>query len=161
MTMSNRSSVSKPRFRHGLLTVFVGLSVAFLAGCGGSSDAEGTDKPGEVEFDLQAENDSRIVGARAVLTFVDEQQTRILVDGIDEGEAGGGGATAVELRRGSCAEPGKIVARLPALKGAGAEKTVDIAMAELYEGEYSIHVGLPDGDRETIACGDVPDQPPS
>ena len=148
------------RLRRSGVAVVSGLAVAVLAGCGGGSNAESTDKPGELEFDLQAQGDARIVGARAVLTYVDEQRTRILVDGIDEGEAGGGGATAVELRRGSCAEPDEIMAQLPALRGAGVEKTVEIAMAELYEGEYSIHVGLPGSDRETIACGDVPDEPP-
>ena len=136
------------------------LAALTLAGCGGDSNAEATEQSGEVEFDLEPQNDSNVVGARAVLKYVDQNRTRIRVDGVDEGEPGGGGANPVELRRGSCAEPGEIVHRLPALKGASVEQSLDLSMAALYEGEYAIHVRLP-GTGEDIACGDVPDEPPS
>lgn len=144
------------------LAIVAMLAALTLAGCGGDSNAEATETSGEVEFDLEPQNGSNIAGARVVLTYVDQNRTRILVDGIDEGEPGGGGANPVELRRGTCAVPGEIVHQLPALKGASVEQTLDLSMAALYEGEYAVHVRLPgSSESRDIACGDVPDEPPS
>jgi hypothetical protein len=133
------------------------LSVLALAGCGGGGSAESTDQPGEVSFDLAEVNDSNVAGARALLTYVDQDRTRLLVDGIDEQEPSGGGPNPVQLREGSCSEPGEVVLALPDLKGASTQAEVPVGMARLFEGDYTVVVELA-GAGEPIACGDVPDE---
>lgn len=145
------------------MRIAVGVAVASLAlvaaGCGGDDNAESTGKPGQVSFDLQEVNDSNVAGARAVLSYVDTQRTRVLVDGIDNQEPSGGGANPVQLRRGSCSDPGNVVAKLPALTGPSSTGTVQLGLAQLVGGDYAVVVELAGGSR-TIACGDVPDSLP-
>ena len=140
------------------LIVSLWLIVAAAAsGCGGESNAESTGNPGEVSFDLVAVGDSNVAGARAVLSYVDEANTRITVDGIDEQEPSRGPTNPVQLRRGSCDEPGAVVIELPRPKRAGTQAEVRLGMAELFEGRYAVVVELAEGG-EQIACGDVPDE---
>jgi hypothetical protein len=138
------------------ITVSV-VAVLAMAGCGGGSTAESTDEPGEVSFDLAEVNDSNVAGARALLTYVDQNRTRILVDGIDEQEPSGGGPNPVQLRKGSCDEPGEVVLALPKLKGSSTQAEVPVGMAQLFEGSYTVIVERAGGG-EQIACGDVPDE---
>jgi hypothetical protein len=134
------------------------VAVLALPGCGGDgSTAESTAQPGEVSFDLNAVNDSNIAGARARLTYIDKNRTRILVDGIDEQEPRGGRANPVKLRKGSCSEPGDVVLVLPKPKGLTTQAEVRIGMAQLFEGSYTVAVELAGGEKQ-IACGDVPDE---
>ena len=134
------------------------VAVLFVSGCGGSDTAETTEDPGEIAFDLPEANDSNVVGARAILSYVDQNRTRILVDGIDPAEPGSGGANPVQLTRGSCDEPGDVVARLPPLRNASSAATVELGMAELQTNGYAIVVRLAGSgaNTEAIACGDVP-----
>jgi len=133
------------------------LAVLVIAGCGGGSAAEPTDQPGEVSFGLAEVNNSNVAGARALLTYVDEGRTRIVVDGIDEQEPSGGGPNPVQLRKGSCEEPGEVVLALPALKDSSTQAEVSMGMPQLFEGNYTVVVELVGGG-EQIACGDVPDE---
>lgn len=132
-------------------------AVLAMAGCGGGSTAEPTDQPGEVSFELAEVNDSNVAGARALLSYIDRSRTRLLVDGIDEQEPSGGGTNPVQLRKGSCNEPGEVVLELPGLKGASTQGEVGMGMDELFEGDYTVIVELAAGG-EQIACGDVPDE---
>jgi hypothetical protein len=131
--------------------------LAAAAGCGGEGAAESTDQPGEVSFDLTEVNDSNVSGARALLTYVAQNRTRIIVDGIDEQEPSGGGPNPVALREGSCSEPGELVVALPKLRGSSTQAYVPLGMAKLFEGDYTVIVELVGGG-EVIACGDVPDE---
>ncbi len=140
----------------GLLVVSVAL---VGTGCGDDDGAEDTGEPGEVAFDLQEVDDSNVAGARAVLTYVGSDRTRVLVDGIDNQEPSGAGANPVELRRGSCSRPGNVVAKLPPLAGSSSTGTVQLGLAQLVEGDYAVVVELEGGSR-TIACGNVPDTLP-
>lgn len=140
----------------GVAVVSVAL---FAAGCGGGDSAEDTGDPGEVAFDLQEVDDSNVAGARAVLTYVRSDRTRVLVDGIDNQEPSGAGANPVQLRRGSCSTPGKVVAKLPSLAGSSSTGTVQLGLPQLVAGDYAVVVQLEGGSR-TIACGDVPDTLP-
>ena len=134
------------------------VAVLAMPGCGGDgSTAESTDQPGEVSFDLNAVNDSNIAGARAVLTYVDKNRTRILVDGIDEQEPVAGRPNPVKLREGSCSEPGAVVLVLPKPKDSATQAEVRMGMAEFFEGSYTVAVELAGGEKQ-IACGDVPDE---
>jgi hypothetical protein len=145
------------------MRVWLGLLVATVAlvaaGCGGGDSADSTGEPGELAFDLQEANDSNVAGARAVLTYVRSDRTRVLVDGIDNQEPSGGGANPVQLRRGSCSSPGKVVAKLPSLSGSSSTGTVRLGLPQLVAGDYAVVVELEGGSR-TIACGDVPDALP-
>ena len=141
------------------LGIVVASAALVAAGCGGSDSGQGTGDPGEVAFDLQAANDSNVAGARAVLTYVRSDRTRVLVDGIDNQEPSGAGANPVQLRRGSCSSPGKVVAKLPPLSGSSSTGTVQLGLPQLVAGDYAVVVELEGGSR-TIACGDVPDTLP-
>jgi hypothetical protein len=145
------------------MRVWLGFVVASFvivaSACGGGNDAEGTGEPGEVAFDLQEANDSNIAGARAVLSYVGADRTRVLVDGIDNQEPSGAGANPVQLRHGSCSSPGNVVAKLPPLSGSSSTGTVQLGLAQLVDGDYVVVVELEGGSR-TIACGDVPDTLP-
>jgi hypothetical protein len=143
------------RMRRGIRLLATVLAAMALAGCGGGGVAETTDEPGEVSFDLAAVGDSNVAGARAVLSYLDADRTRILVDGI--GEQSGGGANPVQLRRGSCDEPGEVVLTLPRLQGSSTETEVQLGMVELFEGDYAVVVELAGG-AKPIACGNVPDE---
>ena len=140
------------------IRLFTVVAALLLAGCGGSDGVETTDEPGEIAFDLPEANNSNVVGARAILSYVDENRTRVLVDGIDPAEPGSGGANPVQLTRGSCDDPGEVVARLPALRAASSTATVDVGLAELQTNDYAIVVRLAGtgANAEAIACGEVP-----
>lgn len=79
------------RLRRGIRLLATALAALATAGCGGGGGAETTEEPGEVSFDLAAVGDSNVAGARAVLSYLNADRSRILVDGI--GEQSGGGQT--------------------------------------------------------------------
>jgi hypothetical protein len=151
LPLGNRRAMSWAR-----IPVFL-VAMLAIAGCGGGNTAESTDQPGEVSFDLSEMNDSNVAGARVLLTYVDQNRTRILVDGIDQQEPSGGGPNPVELREGSCDEPGEVVLALPKLRGSSTQAEVPVGMAQLFEGSYTVIVELAGGG-EQIACGDVPNK---
>jgi hypothetical protein len=129
-----------------------------LAGCGGgSSEAQTTGDPGEVAFDLSAEGGSSASGVRARLRYLSEDRTRVIVDGLDEGESAGGGANPAWLRSGSCTDPGDVVQRLQALKGSTSTTTVPLGLTALLNGDYAIQVGVSGPETKIAECGDVPD----
>jgi hypothetical protein len=139
----------------------VALALMFagpLAACGGSDEATTTGDPGEVQFELEAGDAADVSGVRATLTFETPDRTRIVVDGLDEGEAGGGGPNPVRLLGGTCDDPGEIVAELEDLRGPSSETTVDVGLDELLSGEYAVEVSLPRRASEAVACGEVPDE---
>lgn len=142
-----------------LLVLLLASSFA-LAGCGGS-DAETTGDPGEIEFELDDENEGT-TGVRATLTYEDADRTTIVIDGLDEGESAGGGPNPAWLRRGACDELEDVVAELEPLEGTESTTTVDVGLPELIEGEYAIAVALPGSgpDDDVVACGAVPDEAP-
>jgi hypothetical protein len=138
------------------------LLVVGAAGCGG--DEQGSDttrRPGEIAFDLSARGDASVAGVRARLLYEEKNRTTIIVDGFDEGEAGGGGANPARLYRGSCNDLGEVVERLHAIQGSSSKSTVRLGVAALLEGDYAIAVGLPGSADEVLACGDVPDEAPT
>jgi hypothetical protein len=137
-------------------SLFAALVLA-LAGCGGSTDDavdESTERPGTVEVDLQEETGA--AGVRAVLTFITEGRTRVKVDGLDAGEPSGGGTHPALLRHGTCDDPGSLAARLRTLRGGSSSSTVNLGLADLLSGDYSIAVLVSTAREEVIACGDVP-----
>ena len=99
-------------------------------------------------------------GVRATLSYKTRDETRIVVDGLDESEPAGGGANPVWLRSGSCADPKEILFELESLSGSTSETTVELGLPALLNGDYLIEVGLAPDQPETIACGDVPDEAP-
>ena len=134
------------------------MCLLFLAGCGGSDEAETTGEPGEIVFELEAVGDVGVSGVRATLAHETPEKTTIVVDGLDEGEPAGGGANPVSLRRGTCAEPKDTVFKLEKLSGSTSQTTVELALTALLNGDYHIDVGLPNQSETIIACGDVPDE---
>lgn len=134
-------------------------AVAVGAGCGGSDEAETTDQPGEIVFDLDSEQGA--TGVRARLTYVDNERTRIVVDGLDEGEPAGGGPNAVRLVSGTCAEPGQTMESLEPLSGSESSTEVGFGLSDLMAGSFAIQVALPEPNAdEVVACADVPDEAP-
>ncbi len=117
------------------------------------NSAEAT-QPGEIQIELQEQDGSNVAGFRAVLTFTDKDNTKVLIDGLDTGEPSGGGQHPAFIRRGSCAEPGAIAARLQPLCGGTSSSTVDLGLAELLAGDFAITVLLTPNQREVIACGE-------
>ena len=93
--------------------------------CGGSDEAETTENPGEISFELSERGDAGVVGVRATLRFETPERTTIIVDGLDEGEPAGGGPNPVRLVRGSCDDPLSVVAELESLQGPVSTTTVD------------------------------------
>jgi hypothetical protein len=137
------------------------IVVAFLgAGCGSSEEAETTGDPGEIAFDLKDVGGSGGAGVRATLVYETPEKTTVIVDGLDEGEPGGGGANPVLLASGTCDEPKDTLFDLQKLRGSTSETTVELALTALLNGDYHIQVGLPDRPREIIACGDIPQEVP-
>jgi hypothetical protein len=135
------------------------LIALLLSGCGGSN-AETTDDPGEIAFDLDERGDAGAAGVRATLTYESRDKTTILVDGLDEGEPAGGGANPVWLGMGTCEDPQDVVFQLEPLRGSASETSVDIGMPALLNGEYLVAVGLTDDQPAIVACGAVPDEVP-
>jgi hypothetical protein len=137
------------------------IVVAFLgAGCGGSEEAQTTGDPGEITFDLKDVGGSGGAGVRATLVYDTPEKTTVIVDGLDEGEPGGGGANPVLLGSGTCDEPKDTLFDLEKLRGSISQTTVELALTALLNGDYHIQVGLPDRPQEIIACGDVPQEVP-
>jgi hypothetical protein len=128
------------------------LCAVALAGCGGSTQADSTGKAGEVAFELPS---GSAAGIRATLSYVTRDRTRIRVDGLDEGESGGGGANPVWLKRGTCDQPLDTVQKLEALRGSTSKSSVHLGLSALLNGDYLVAVGLPKS-TEVLACGEVP-----
>lgn len=130
------------------------------AACGGSDEAQTTDEPGEIAFELNEVGDAGVAGVRATLAHVSPEETNIVVDGLDEGEPAGGGANPVYLRSGTCDESKEILFELEKLSGSTSETTIELALTALLNGDYHIQVGLPDRPQDIVACGDVPQEVP-
>jgi hypothetical protein len=129
------------------------LAVIALAGCGG--DAVGDEDPGEIAFDLASE--SGAAGVRATLTFEGRDRTRVVVDGLDEGEPGGGGPNRAWLYRGTCDDLEEVAQELASIEGPSSETNVQVGLGALMNGDYAIVVGLPDDQPERpLACGEIP-----
>ncbi len=127
-----------------------------LPACGGDDNESATGTPGEVAVELDdAEGGAPAPGARAVLAFESENRTTIRVDGLDEGEPGGGGANPVRLREGNCGEDGAVVESLEPEKGTSSETTVEIGLPTLLNGKYAIEVAVPGSREEILACGEI------
>jgi hypothetical protein len=144
--------------RRATLCACLAACVAAAAGCGGDEVADPVD-PGEIQVNLDEQGDSNVAGVRALLTFVDEDRTRVLVDGAGPGEPSTGGRLTAHLRLGSCADPGDVAYDLGRLKGGQVTRTIGVGLAALLEREYAIDVlGAPGVG--VIACGDLPDELP-
>lgn len=141
---------------NALVLLLVWLLV--LSGCSGSEEAETTGNPGEITFELDEAGEAGVAGVRAILSYETPEKTTVTVDGLDEGEAAGGGANPVLLRGGTCDEPKDIVFELEKLSGATSETMVELALTALLNGDYNIQVGLPDRPNDIVACGDVPQE---
>jgi len=143
------------RWRYSVL-----LAACLVASsCGGGRDeAETTEQPGEIAFELSEQGDAGAVGVRATLRYETPEQTTVIVDGVDEGEPAGGGANPVYLRRGTCDEPKEILFELQKLSGATSETAVELALTALLNGDYNIQVSLPGRPEDVVACGDVPQE---
>lgn len=133
----------------------------FSRGGGGESAEEvvpGHVGPG-VAFSLKAENDSQLQGARAILTPLGTSRTRIQVDGIDRGSPAGGGPHRIALIRGSCDDNalGAVVADLGGVGNARGGGVVQRGVGTLAKGRFAVAVWLVAGERQLIACGEVPD----
>jgi hypothetical protein len=135
------------------------LAVA-VSGCGGSDEVETTSDPGEIRFELDAP-EGGAQGVRATLTYESDDRTRVVIDGLDEGEPAGGGANPVRLVSGTCDERGNVLASLEPLSGSESSGEVDFGLPELMSGDFAIEVALPGSSAgEVAACGDVPDEAP-
>ena len=130
-----------------------------VSSCGGGGDeAETTEQPGEIAFELSEQGDAGAVGVRATLRHETPEQTTVIVDGLDEGEPAGGGANPVYLRSGTCEEPKEILFELQKLSGATSETTVELALTALLNGDYHIQVALPGRPEDVVACGVIPQE---
>ena len=137
------------------------IAPLLLSSCRGSNEAETTENPGEISFELPERGDAGVVGVRATLRFETPERTTIIVDGLDEGEPAGGGPNPVRLVRGSCDDPLSVVAELENLQGPVSTTTVDLGLTALLNGDHAVEVGLTKRQAEVvIACGDVPDNLP-
>jgi hypothetical protein len=140
----------------------LGVLVLALAGCAGDEKgSETTQTPGEIAFDLPGAGDTGVAGVRAKLVYENENLTTVIVDGLDEGEPGGGGRNPARLYRGSCDDLGGVVKRLRPIQGSSSTTTVPLGIAALLKGQYAIAVGLPGSPDDLLACGDVPDDVPT
>jgi hypothetical protein len=142
------------------------VAVVALAGCGGGNDSASED-PGELVFDLAESDESGVAGVRATLTFEGRDRTRVMIDGLDEGEPSGGGANRAWIYQGTCSDLQGVAEELEPVKGPSSETEVNIGFAALINGDYAIVVGLPQqNEAQTqpmqglvkVACGDVPDE---
>jgi hypothetical protein len=136
------------------------LLTAGVSGCG-DSGGETTGEPGEVAVDLKEQNDANVTGARAVLSYKTKNSTLVTVDGLDGGERAGLGPNPVRIVQGTCGEPGEVAFALKALTGAASETTINVGLDQLYNREYAIQVLFSETRDDALACGDVPDDPPS
>jgi hypothetical protein len=93
--------------------------------------------------------------------YKDRSHTTVIVDGLDEGEPGGGGRKPAVLSRGSCDELGSIAQRLRPIQGSTSTTLVPLGVAALLNGGYAVAVGLPGPADRLLACGNVPDEAPT
>lgn len=159
--------------RHRALgTTILAAACLGAAGCGGDDGGNGAAIPpttpvrGSVTFDVESVEDGATVGGQARLEPVGTSRTRVVVDGIDESEPGGGGANPVRLVPGTCDTPAEGSGfELTALKGSTSTTTIDVPLAKLLAQPYHVEVFLParagekrsdDAQGALIACGDVP-----
>jgi len=135
--------------------------VVFASACGGNGvDADTTSQPGEIAIDLKAQDAARLAGARALLKYKNERQTRIVVDGFDSGEQS---ATRARLMNGTCSEPGQVPYALSPMRKGISDSVLDVPMPDLLESGYSIQVleGPSQSDKTTlVACGELPETAP-
>jgi hypothetical protein len=136
--------------------LFSVVALISIAGCGGSDEAEPTGDPGEIAFELDEVGDAGVAGVRATLAYQTPEVTRVIVDGLDEGEPAGGGANPIFLRSGTCDEPKDIIFELEKLSGTTSETRVELALTALLNGDYHIQVALPNRPQDLVACGDIP-----
>jgi hypothetical protein len=138
------------------------LFILALAGCAGDEQgSETTQTPGEIAFDLSSTGDTGVAGVRARLIYKNQNRTTVIVDGLDEGEPGGGGRNPARLYRGSCDNLGDVVKRLRPIQGSSSTTIVPLGIAALLKGQYAVAVGLPGSLDNLLACGDVPDTVPN
>jgi hypothetical protein len=141
------------RVRWGLALV-----VLVFAGCGGESVADPIDE-GEIQVEMQEVDDSNVVGVRAVATYLDKNETRLLVDGAGPGEPSTGGRLSAAIIKGTCADPGTEAFDVGELSKGQVTQTLKVGLPALLEGEYAVQVTS--ADVGVIACGDFPDRMPS
>ena len=116
-----------------------------LAGCGGGADEQVSEQTSdELIVNLDAQGDFKAPGLRATLDAQGATRTRVMVDGLDEGERAGGGANPAHVHRGTCEEP--IAAgtyEIGQLEGPVAETIIDVPISDLVGGGYVVEVHLP------------------
>jgi hypothetical protein len=143
--------------------LMVGAFVAALAASGCDSEEHAaidppTDSGAGVTFPLEAQNDSDLKGASAVVTPLASGRVRIEVEGIAEASPYGGGPHRIELVRGACDDPGDRAADLGSVREEAGGGELALGLPELVDGEYAVTVRFVKGsDNTLIACGDVPD----
>jgi hypothetical protein len=154
------------------VVVVVALLAVITASCGSddaaepeaSVTAESVQTTGEIEFPLKEEGAGSAAGARAIVRSKGATKTLVIVEGIEEGAPGGGGANEAHLHHGTCDESAEMAPtyRLKPIRGSSESATVvDVSLAALLSGEWAVDVHLPrergKGGPPVIACGEVPD----
>ena len=144
-------------------------SVALLAACGGGDNKQESEQASdELVVDLESQGDFNAPGLRATLDAQGTAaRTRVVVDGLDEGEPAGGGANPAHVHRGTCEEP--IAAEtylIGKLKGPVAEAVIDVPISDLVGGGWVVEVHLlpPEGSAgpgEVIGCAELADAEPA
>jgi hypothetical protein len=136
----------------------VSAAVLVLAGCGGEAVADPIDE-GEIQVEMEEVDDSNAVGVRALISYVDENSSRIRVDGAGPGEPSTGGRLVAAVVAGSCADPGSEAFTVGELDQGSVTRTIETGLPSLLEGDYAIQVKS--AAVGVIACGDLPDRMPS
>ena len=144
------------------------LAASLLAACGGGEEGEDSAQASdELVLDLESQGDFKAPGLRVTLDAEGASRTRVMVDGLDEGEPAGGGANPAHVHRGTCEEP--IAAEtyvIGQLKGPVAEADIDVPISDLVGGGYVVEVHLLPaegraGPGEVIACAELADAEPT
>jgi hypothetical protein len=133
------------------------LVVLVVAGCGGESVADPIDE-GEIQVEMQEVDDSNVVGVRAVATYLDKNETRVLVDGAGPGEPSAGGPLSAAIVEGTCADPGTEAFDVGELSEGQVTQTLRIGLPALLAGDYAVQVTS--ADVGVLACGEFPDRMP-
>ena len=136
--------------------------VTLLAACGGGEEEQQSAQASdELVVDLEVQGDFNASGLRATLDAEGASRTRVMVDGLDEGEPAGGGANPAHVHRGTCEEPiDAETYEIGQLKGPVAEAVIEVAIADLVGGGYVVEVHLPPaegtaGPGEVIGCAEL------
>ena len=136
--------------------------MALLAGCGGGEEEQQSEQASDdIVVDLEAQGDYDASGLRATLKAEGASRTRVLVDGLDEGEPTGGGANPAHIHRGTCEEPNDAgTYEIGQLKGPVAEAVIEVPIADLVGGGYVVEVHLPPAEGrarpgEVIGCAEL------